>query len=165
MPSLRQVSQGVDRVTDRVQESFELGRETLRRRGRAISTSIAEFAAPGISEDGEQGKDQFTFAAIMASRALDGLVKQGIASNCAYTPCVCKRRLEAALTLLFIFAISEGGYDAETLFATTPVWVADADGKGWQLKLDTGFVNVVAVEGGECVEEPDQLDVDFVLEK
>jgi hypothetical protein len=67
--------------------------------------------------------------------------------------------------LLFIFVTDEGEYDAETLFATRPIWVGNTDAKVWHLKLDTGLVNVVAVEGDECVEKPVQLDVDFAMEE
>ena len=99
----------------------------------------------------------------MSSRAIKALVEQGISSK-SQVDQACQKRLESALTLLFIFATNEGGYYADTLFATTPIWVEDKGENVWRLKLDTGLVDVIA-EGEECKEENLVLNVDFALEK
>lgn len=178
MPSLRDVSRGVDRVTDRLQESWTSKgkrRQVRRRRSFGLDNAVDRARTPGsaftsssiASEEGEElGANQFTFAYTMSARAIHALNTQGICTEHQIAPTHAapswRKRLDSGLELLFLFQQDE--YGADALFDMTPIWTPDAEVKVWRLQLDTGLVDVIVGEDGEaCREASICLDVDFAL--
>lgn len=180
MPSLRDVSRGVDRATDRLQESWtSKGKQRQLRRRRSFGLdaavdrtrgSVPAYTPAILANEGEEefGANQFTFANTLSARAIHALITQGICSEYQVAPTHAalswRKRLASALELLFLFQQDE--YGAGALFDMTPTWTPDAEAKVWRLQLDTGLVDVVASEDGErCGEESICLDVDFALDE
>jgi hypothetical protein len=146
LPTLREVSRGVDDLTDRAQDMIQ-----RRRRSETFS------------ED-DLPRDDLWFARHMGAKARRQLVAQGI---CREWQIMSTRetlewqsQLENALAR--VYEAEEGGFGVKEMFGMMPVWMGDVENSEWWLELDTGLVEVVG-ENDECGEKRVCLRVDFAL--
>jgi hypothetical protein len=147
MPTMHQISRGVDDLADGVQA-------ILRRQ------KSAEFL------DEELTGDHFAFARCMGGKARRDLVAKGICREwqVAATRETLQWQIRLDEALMRVFRNEKEAFSVAQLFGMTPVWKGDVEEKVWKLKLDTGLMEVIGGPGeAEVGEKRICLDVGFGL--
>jgi len=151
IPTLHQVSQSVDALTDRA---------------HAV---LPQRRRPSIFADEEMPGDHLVFAHQMSQKARRALVKQGICKpwqiDATRATVQWQDQLNGKLSLLF--RNEKANFGVEQLFQMSPIWKGHVGSKTWDLELDTGMTEIVADgegdEGDECDEKRVCLAVGFAL--
>jgi hypothetical protein len=146
MPSMRQISRGMDDLADGVQVA-------LRRRK---SLQFVEEELEG---------DRFAFARCVGAKARRELIARGICKEwqVAATRETLQWQVRLDEALIHVFRFGKGAFSVAQLFGMMPVWTGDVEGKVWRLGLDTGLVEVIAGLDDEVGQKRIFLDVGFAL--
>ncbi|KAF2248992.1 hypothetical protein BU26DRAFT_426918 [Trematosphaeria pertusa] len=146
LPSIHQISQAVDALSDAVQNLME--------RNPPQSTFV---------EEDLQGS-QWLFARLMGEKARWALVRQGICAEWQMLPgrdnLEWQMELNQALARVFVEGKHE--YRLSQLLEMEPLWIGDRDGASWRLVIDTGFADISLSEGN-FIDSPVYLRAGFEL--
>ncbi|KAH3947567.1 hypothetical protein HBI56_187000 [Parastagonospora nodorum] len=148
IPTLHQVSQSVDALTDKAHAVLP-----QRRHSNAFT-------------DEELAGDHLAFAYQMSQKARRALVKQGICKSWQTdaTRATVQWYDQLNAKLFQLFSNEKVNFGVKQLFQMSPIWTGDVGCKTWNLELDTGMTEVVAEgEGDECEEKRVCLAVGFTL--
>jgi hypothetical protein len=147
MPTMRQVSQSFDVLTDKAQAVMQ------RRRSE-------EFV------DEELPRDDLWFARHLGAKARRALVQQGICREWQIVAMreTVKWQVQLDEALSHFFREQNGKFSVIELFGMMPVWKGDIANRIWRLELDTGLVEVIGEKESEgCEEKRVYLSVDYAL--